>query len=309
MRSLRRLLCAVFFSALGIGLSGGIAYAQTGAQGQSDQLQSLIQELKSQLERGEKERLIDPWFLRDLRQVLGRYEYPWTKRLFQDEFAGRGPQPDPPWEVTAGEFLIDWRHGLRSVVRPKATSGSGSGSGTGSGDEAVKQLFGRMLEQAITGEERGSTGETAPADPGYAAAVARTPITNAFAIRLELTSRPVDSATRPRLEFGPYQGQNAESGYRLVYMPDASSSLELVSVSPRGTSTVEIHGQSLALQDGQVHTIEWTRTSTGAMVVTVDGTEVMNVTDRRFRDPFDGFAVVNSGGDYALRKLTIDGTG
>ena len=39
----------------------------------------------------------------------------------------------------------------------------------------------------------------------------------------------------------------------------------------------------------------------------VDGAEVMNVVDRGFRDPLDGVALVNSGGDYALRSITIDG--
>jgi hypothetical protein len=34
----------------------------------------------------------------------------------------------------------------------------------------------------------------------------------------------------------------------------------------------------------------------------------MEVTDRSFRDPFDGIALVNGGGDYALRSITVDGT-
>ena len=44
------------------------------------------------------------------------------------------------------------------------------------------------------------------------------------------------------------------------------------------------------------------------MVIKIDGAQVMEVTDRGFRDPFDGIAVVNGGGDYALRSITIDGT-
>jgi hypothetical protein len=44
------------------------------------------------------------------------------------------------------------------------------------------------------------------------------------------------------------------------------------------------------------------------MVVKVDGAQVMEVTDRSYRDPFDGIALVNGGGDYALRSITIDGT-
>jgi hypothetical protein len=45
------------------------------------------------------------------------------------------------------------------------------------------------------------------------------------------------------------------------------------------------------------------------MVVKLDGQVLMETTDRSYRDPFDGLAVVNSGGDYAFRRVTIDGTG
>ncbi len=45
------------------------------------------------------------------------------------------------------------------------------------------------------------------------------------------------------------------------------------------------------------------------MVVKIDGAEIMNVIDRSFRDAFDGVVLVNSGGDYALRSITIDGPG
>jgi hypothetical protein len=44
------------------------------------------------------------------------------------------------------------------------------------------------------------------------------------------------------------------------------------------------------------------------MAVILDGQELFQVTDRSFRDPFDGFAAINSGGDYAFRRITIDGT-
>ena len=45
-----------------------------------------------------------------------------------------------------------------------------------------------------------------------------------------------------------------------------------------------------------------------AMTVSVDEKEVMRVTDRGIGDPFDGFAMVNRGGDYVLRRIAIRGT-
>ena len=84
----------------------------------------------------------------------------------------------------------------------------------------------------------------------------------------------------------------------------------LLRLSSRGgTSTTELDDKRLKLEDGKVHVIEWTRNRRGHMVVRVDGDEVINVTDRGFPDPFDGVALVNSGGDYALRSITIDGPG
>lgn len=296
------------------------AAAQSQGLGETGRLQALIDELKSQLDRGERERLIDPWYLRDLRGIIGRYDWPWAKLVFSDDFSGKGPQPEPPWKVTAGEFLIDWRYGLRSVVKPAvAQAETAPPAKQPAKREAVQQLFGQILQQAIKGKEdkpaseqpAPETAQPAPA-PSFAAAMAPVPIGSAFALRVELTSRPAEGVARQRFEFGPYQGEAASAGYRLAYAPAAAAgapSLELLALSARGTaSTVEIYDQPLALQDGQPHVVEWTRDAAGAMVVTVDGARVMAVSDRSFRDPFDGFALVNGGGDYALRSLTIHAT-
>ena len=286
--------------------------AQSASPGERDPLQALIKELNEQFDRGERERLIDPWFLRDLRQTLAGYEWPWGRRLLSDDFSGRGPQPDPPWKVTAGEFLMDWRFGLRSVVKQR-TEVRQREQTRPSEKEAVGQLFGQILQEALQGKPKEQEREPErPSEPGYAAVIAPVAITNAFALRLEMTSRQVD-ASSPRFEFGPYQGANASAGYRLAYVAGAKAgapSLELVKLSPRGTvSTIELYDKPLKLEDGKAHVFEWTRDRRGRMVVKIDGSQVMDVTDRRFPDPFDGFAVVNRGGDYALRSLTIDGTG
>ena len=265
------------------------------------------------MDRGERERLIDPWYLRDLRNLLGRYENPWDKRLFSDDFSGRGPQPDAPWQVTAGEFLIDWRYGLRSVVEAPAPVPQRAETKS-SEKQAMKQLFGQLLQQTLRGQQGGQSAEEPPppSGPGFAAAIAPVKVTNAFALRVDLTSRVVQGVPGARLEFGPYQGADASAGYRLAYSPGPTGgapSLALLRLSSRGgISTIELYDQPLELEDGNSHVIEWTRDGRGHMVVRVDGTEVINVTDRSFRDPFDGVALVNSGGDYALRSITVDGT-
>ena len=92
----------------------------TSASAQSDSgggdINQLIDEINTLVERGERERLADPWFLHDLRTVIDKYDYPWRERILYEDFSGPDTLPGSPWEVPAGEFRIDWRYGLRSVV-------------------------------------------------------------------------------------------------------------------------------------------------------------------------------------------------
>jgi hypothetical protein len=310
MKHLRSVIACLALAAFAAGATSwsGPAAAQPDPAAGDPQLRTLLKELTELFDRGERERLIDPWYLRDLRKVLGRYENPWDKRLFGDDFSGRGPQPDPPWQVTAGEFLIDWRYGLRSVIEAPAPAPAPERK---SDQDPVKQLFGQFLKQTLQGQQAQQQ-PAAAAAPSYAAAIAPVRITNAFSLRLELTARLVPGVAEPRFEFGPYQGANASAGYRLAYTPGAragAASLELLRLSSRGgVATVELTDKPLKLEDGQSHVIEWSRDRGGHMVVKVDGAQVMEVTDRSYRDPFDGIALVNGGGDYALRSITIDGT-
>ena len=52
----------------------------------------------------------------------------------------------------------------------------------------------------------------------------------------------------------------------------------------------------------------WTRDEDGEMAVSVDGNELFQVIDRGFTDAFNGFTIVNRGGDYAVRNVTLSGT-
>lgn len=294
--------------------------AQSGEAGASNvAMQGLIDELKGLLDKGEKERLADPWYLRDLRDVIGRYDWPWRKQVLYDDFSAEGPTPNAPWTVTSGEFLIDWRYGLRSLVKPQtqvqAPPPQPPRQDT-STDDPMKQLLGGVLKQAlgvkdpVKQEQAAPTAQETPKTVS-AAVVASVAITNAFAIELELTSRAVDGNNDGSLEIGPYQGVNAVAGYRFVFIPSAkagSPTLELVRRSPSGgSSTLELYDKPLDLADNKAHTMVWTRDSLGAMKITVDGATLIRVTDRSFRDPFDGITIVNSGGDYGIRRIKIDG--
>ncbi len=309
MKHFRSVIACLALAAFAAGatISSGPAAAQSEPAAEDSQIKALIKELRSQFDRGEKERLIDPWYLRDLRKVLGSYENTWDTVLFSDDFSGRGPLPDSPWQITAGEFLIDWRYGMRSVIEAPAPAPAPEPKAK---KDTVQQLFGQLLQQTLQGNQNQQQA-AAPAAPSYAAAIAPVKITNAFALRLEMTARSVQGVVEPRFEFGPYQGANAGAGYRLAYNPGAARgtpSLELLRLSSRGISTLEITDKAVKFEDGKLHVIEWTRDRGGRMMIRVDDVEVISVTDRSFRDPFDGIALVNSGGDYALRGIAVAGT-
>jgi hypothetical protein len=71
---------------------------------------------------------------------------------------------------------------------------------------------------------------------------------------------------------------------------------------------LELTDTPFKFEDGNSHVIERSRDRGGRMVVKVAGAQVMEVADRGLRDPLDGIALVN-GGDYAIRDVTVDGTG
>ncbi len=288
-----------------------------GAQSGGDTTRALIDELRRLIERGEQERLADPWYLRDLSALADRYDWPWRARVLSEDFSDRGPRPPPPWQVTAGEFLIDWRFGMRSVVEPPSRTAPRRQSQAQDQGQAVQNLLGALLKQSLGGRQTATAeppAEQPPAEPGYAAVFAEVAITNAFALEIEMTARPVAGVVDGRFEFGPYQagGGGSPAGYRLAYTTNparGTPSWELVRLSTRGTkSTLELYDQRSTLEDDQAHTVVWTRDRHGAMAVAVDGQELFRVTDRSFRDPFDGFAIINGGGDFALRRIVIDCT-
>ncbi|WP_425403055.1 hypothetical protein [Hwanghaeella sp.] len=292
------------------------AMAQTGSFGQptpdrNQSTRALVEELNVLLEKGEKDRLIDPWFLRDIRQVIGRYDRPWSEVLLSDDFSARGPLPDAPWKVTAGEFLIDWRHGLRSVIEGTSAPQSAP-SGTQDTDEkdVAKALLGALLQGALQGDQSSNqasdTQQRTAGQATFAAVQAALPISNAFAIDVTISLRPLANGVEDGFELGPYQGANASSGYRLSYVAQ-DRSLQLLKISSRGVATIDTARLAAGLTDEQTHQVTWTRDRDGAMTIRIDGQDAIAVTDRSFRDPFDGFAVLNRGGDFAVRDVTIAG--
>lgn len=227
-------------------------------------------------------------------------QWPWRRVLLNDAFRDGNYTRNPAWTVAAGQFWVESGLGLRTVLespQPPAQARQEAQP-----QDLPQAIIGAILEQAIPPQAGEVPPEEAPAGPPeYAEIYVDQTITNAFAIQLELIPRQILAS----LVFGPYQGRERAVGYRLAYSPELPHGLQLLRVTRSGSSVIEAVDHRL--RPDRQHTLQWTRNSGGEMVVSIDGKELFRTVDRSFADPFDGFTLINQGGDYALREITIYG--
>lgn len=289
--------------ALGFVLAAAGALAQNYEPLRPDggRTQEMIDELNSLIDAADRSRAADRRFIRDLRSVLRRFDNPWQVRLISEDFRDGNFQSNPAWIVESGDFFITRRGGLHSeAVASLALRRSGDNGGGQDSRETVLGIFAEILRSSQS--ERGDEAEPARRRDRVAAIYLRTPISNAFAVTAEISAPDPAGA----LELVVYQGAGREAGYRLVFL--AGGGIELLRDGRRGSSVIDFVDDTPALGGDVPRLVEWTRTADGQTVVRLDGKTLIEIRDRSFRDPFDGFEFVNRGGEYVLRSLTIDGT-
>jgi hypothetical protein len=294
-----RVVVLVMFFSVTSALTG---WAETDpGQGGGARTQELVDHLKEVIREAEQDRRSNPSISRQLRDLVRRYDWPWRVSLLFDDFHDGDFTYDPRWIVNHGEFRVTRGAGLRSYFDP-----NGSGKYRTSdlrSDSPALELLGELL---LGGRER-AVAETQSSSKSEAEIFTRVGITKAFALKLELNMKNyVDRNTR--LEFGPFQGEERSSGYRLAYESGSAPSLSLLRLAPNRSAVIEMVDQGIVLQDGAAHTIEWRRSVDGEMVVLLDNREVIRAVDRAYDDPFDGFAVINKGGEFEIKQITIFGT-
>lgn len=251
---------------------------------ESGEVGDLVENLRALIDEAERARAADPLFLEDLRDILGAYENPWGVRVLFDDFRDGNYTSNPTWQVSAGQFRIDPRgtnSGLRSAI--------GRGVDTGSG--GLNSLLGAILQPQ--------------GQATYASIYTPLQFANAFAVRFELTSRDRFG----RLDFGPYQGASGNVAYRLAYFPGAPVGLQLQRLTAKGAVVIGQSAGPVNFEDGKPHVIDWTRDKAGRMVVAVDGEDAISAQDTQIRKPFEGFLMINSGGTYWVRSISIDAAG
>jgi hypothetical protein len=138
--------------------------------------------------------------------------------------------------------------------------------------------------------------------PNVAAMTAAVPIPDAFRIALVIAGRGVAPAT---INMGPYLGEDAGSGYRLVYDGEFGNPLKLKFARGGQMELVAAADPSADLYDGNPHAIVWTRDRLGRMSVTIDGENALSGSDRGKASGFDGFSIVNTGGSWTIDTVSI----
>ena len=260
----------------------------------------LVDQLKDVIQKAEKTRT-DPSLMQQLRDLVRRYDWPWRVALLYDDFHDGDYTANPSWVVDKGDFRVS-QFGLGTVFTQPASPTRGSSETRG--EKSTLERLGGMLGE-MTRREKAA----APPPPLPSAAEISTAlrISNAFAVKLQMTSRG-RAADGARLEFGPYQGSERNQGYRLVYTPGNKPAFALLRVAAGRSSVIEVYDQSVNLEDGRPHGLEWRRGTDGEMVVLLDDKEIIRTSDRASGESFDGFTVINGGGDYAFSQIAIFGT-
>ncbi|SCA56310.1 conserved exported hypothetical protein [Candidatus Terasakiella magnetica] len=270
----------------------------------SVELDKMIKELQGLVSEAERARAADPKFLSDLKSLAARYGGVTEKLLFKDDFSDGNFTQNPTWAVSSGKYWIEKGYGLRSVVEKGAQSQNSSSSQQQkiSKEELIIGVLGAVLGGKVQQQPQQQQAVTPKETPASVISLSK-PINNAFRFEINLSSWQNSG----HLEFGPYQGTNQKTGYRLVYQSGSSPALQLVR-HYSSSSTVVGSYKSVKLEDQKNHKLVWTRSKAGRMAVSLDDKLLMDMTDQGFRDDFSGLVLSNKSGDFTIKSISAFGS-
>ncbi len=272
----------------------------------NQQMDRLLDELRTLVTKAKDARAADPKFLRDLEDLAAKYDMAPAavqRLIFSDDFADGDYTRNPVWKVTSGKYWVERGYGLRSFVEATTTTTQAQPQQKKlSKEEAIIGILGAVLGGKVQQQSQQQPAQTTTKVTPAVIHVAKQ-INNAFSLKIDLSSWKESG----HLELGTYQGTNLNTGYKLVYQSGKTPALQLVRNYTK-SATVVGKANSLKLEDQKNHVLEWTRTTSGQMTVSVDGKRLIQATDTGFRDDFAGFVMSNQGGDYIVKSIEVSGT-
>lgn len=247
--------------------------------------QKMLTDLKAKIAQAEKDQAASPDFIADLKQVIAEYEAATMvsqAQPFLDNFSDGEFATNPTWKVTAGSWQVDKsgnNKGLVSKIRQQAN---------------LNSLLGNLLNP-----QGGTTQQTANAQ--YAAIYTKAKLPGLFTASAKFTSKDRYGG----LQMSLYQGASAQNQYRVAYQPGNNQGLVLQKVTANGATVLGSYNGVINLEDGNVHTLSFSRDSTGKMIVLLDNQTAINANDKSLTGDLDGILLTNVGGSYWIREVSV----
>lgn len=215
-----------------------------------------------------------------------------------DDFGDGNYTNNPRWTVRAGSFSVTGGNEKALWTRVDRTVASVAEDEGYQSDNVAGDILFRVLEAY-----QGGNGSDAPA-LSRAEIGTQARIESVFRMRVRMSVH-ADGGT---FAFGPYRGNDEDSGYRVIYSDtDSGPSIALAHVSSSDTRILARSDNVRSLNDSYVHVLELRRLPDGAMTLQVDGTRALQTADTNDDEqPFNGMSVTNLGGHYAVYGVRVE---
>lgn len=280
------------------------------AAGQSEK--PLLEELRALAEKARRQQAADRWLQRALDDLVARYDRPWQRTLFFDDFRDGDFNRNPRWELLEGHFEVRRNRGLVASDDDTTRRDSPQESDRNSGGDARRKedlgaaLVGALLQQALgPGPDKNEAEPARPLRHGPDRLRARVNATNAFALNATLSA---SEEPPTRLELALLQSPKARYGYRLRLQTGPRGFIELERIRNGRGAIVENVPLNQVFGDGRLHDLAWQQASDGTVKVMLDEKPLFEVRDRAFRDGYPWLELRHDSGDLTLRALRIEGT-
>ena len=216
---------------------------------------------------------------------------PWTRMVLYDDFTDGEYHSDPAWTVASGEFWIGGENSLRTE---RTLRQAGQSTGKNAEDDLLN-VVGKVVSGVL------GSGESSQS-PTVSEIFTRTELGNVFALRMGI--RRIGERAGQDFVFGPFAGQNRDTGYLLRFTQGSEQSLALIRSGRSGSSVIEVvRGDQLLQADTDV-VLTWLRYEDGVMEIQVNGDLTLRTRDRMFTR-FEGVTFINNGGEYAISSIAV----